>query len=205
MCKDLYEAASLKLVLEMQAGKDFPQASKELIEDKNGFFYYKVDDLNNTSHNLMLEDSTTKVSIIGKPLPKQSILIPKRGEAINTNKVVICNTECFFDSNIMGLETSNKYNTKFFAYFLLARTLRDLVDKTTIPQINNKHIKPLHFPIPSLVEEQTQIANVLDEETSKIDSLIRNTQFQIEKLQEYRKTIIAFVITGKIDVREAIA
>ena len=35
MCKDLYEAASLKLVLEMRAGKDFTKATKELIEDRH--------------------------------------------------------------------------------------------------------------------------------------------------------------------------
>ena len=35
MCTDLYEAASLKLVLEMRAGKDFSQATRELIEDRH--------------------------------------------------------------------------------------------------------------------------------------------------------------------------
>ena len=35
MCKDLYEAASLKLVLDMRAGKDFKTATKELIDDRH--------------------------------------------------------------------------------------------------------------------------------------------------------------------------
>ena len=42
----------------------------------------------------------------------------------------------------------------------------------------------------------------LDEEKNKIDNLIR-TQIQLlEKLKEYRSSIISHTVTGKIDVRE---
>ena len=171
----------------------------QFTEYENGISYFKVDDLNYTSQNLMLEDSETKVISKGKPIPKLSILIPKRGEAINTNKVVISKTECYFDSNVMGLEILSSFSTKFVAYFLLSRTLSDLVDKTTIPQINNKHIKPLVFSFPQSCIEQEQIAQFLDTQTNKLDSEISKNQKLINLLKEKRQSIINHVITKGLD------
>jgi type I restriction enzyme S subunit len=49
-------------------------------------------------------------------------------------------------------------------------------------------------------EEQTAIANFLDEKTQKIDAIVSNIGKQIENLRELRKTLINDVVTGKIKV-----
>ena len=49
-------------------------------------------------------------------------------------------------------------------------------------------------------EEQTAIANYLDEKTQKIDAIVNNIRKQIETLKELRKTLINDVVTGKIKV-----
>jgi type I restriction enzyme, S subunit len=171
----------------------------KIIENSKGVHFFKVDDLNNTSQNFILQNSSTYVFSKNKPISKHSILIPKRGEAINTNKVTICQTECYVDSNVMGLEIKNGYEVKFFAYFLFARTLRDVADKTTIPQINNKHIKPLLFPIPELITEQKNIAKFLDSQTSKIDSEIKKNEKLVTLLQEKRQATINHAVTKGLD------
>ena len=59
----------------------------------------------------------------------------------------------------------------------------------------------IEIPCPSL-KEQAEIIQHLDAQNTKFDKLI-NTQSQlIEKLKEYRSTIISHAVTGKIDVRE---
>lgn len=51
-------------------------------------------------------------------------------------------------------------------------------------------------------EEQIQIAKKIDHENLKVDKLISKQQSLIEKLKEYRASIISHTVTGKIDVRE---
>ena len=60
------------------------------------------------------------------------------------------------------------------------------------------------IPIPP-VEEQTAIVAHLDKLTSDIDTAIAHTRHEIELLEEYRTRLIADVVTGKLDVREAAA
>lgn len=52
-------------------------------------------------------------------------------------------------------------------------------------------------------DEQQQIVDFLDAETSKIDALLQETQVSIELLKEHRTALISAAVTGKIDVREA--
>ena len=57
----------------------------------------------------------------------------------------------------------------------------------------------VHPPLP----EQATIVRYLDEAAVDIDDTINRTRRQIELLSEYRTRLIADVVTGKLDVREA--
>ena len=52
-------------------------------------------------------------------------------------------------------------------------------------------------------EEQAAIVRHIDKATSEIDAAIDRARRQIELMEEYRTRLIADVVTGKIDVREA--
>lgn len=53
---------------------------------------------------------------------------------------------------------------------------------------------------PPLVE-QARIATFLDQETARIDALVKEAESAIELLQERRSALISAAVTGKIDVR----
>ena len=53
--------------------------------------------------------------------------------------------------------------------------------------------------------EQAAIVCYLDHATADIDTAIDRARCQINLLQEYRTCLIADVVTGKLDVREAAA
>lgn len=60
-----------------------------------------------------------------------------------------------------------------------------------------------NVPIPRPPEaEQVEILNYLDSEISKIDSLLKEQEKQIELLNERRVSLISAAVTGKIDVRK---
>ena len=66
------------------------------------------------------------------------------------------------------------------------------------------HLRRAVCPLPPLAE-QTAIASYLDRADWRIRGCIQSEQRQIELLNEYRTRLIADVVTGKLDVREAAA
>jgi type I restriction enzyme, S subunit len=52
------------------------------------------------------------------------------------------------------------------------------------------------------IDEQNTIINYLNNATTKIDALAKETQNAIILLQERRKALISAAVTGKIDVRK---
>ena len=55
------------------------------------------------------------------------------------------------------------------------------------------------------LNEQQEVLQVLKETTCGLDRAIAAAQREIDLLQEYRTRLIADVVTGKLDVREAAA
>lgn len=59
----------------------------------------------------------------------------------------------------------------------------------------------VQVPLPLIsMDEQKEIADYLNKKTARIDSIIADVTEQIEKLKEYRKSIISEVVTGKVAV-----
>jgi type I restriction enzyme S subunit len=71
---------------------------------------------------------------------------------------------------------------------------------TTIDVIYTDTLKNLVLPIPPL-EEQKSIIDFVDAKIGEIDGLISSINNQIQKLKEYRQSLISEAVTGKIDVR----
>ena len=72
------------------------------------------------------------------------------------------------------------------------------------PGLAVERILNLYLPVPPL-QEQKDIANRVKKTSADIDAAITRARRQIDLLQEYRIRLIADVVTGKLDVREAAA
>lgn len=73
----------------------------------------------------------------------------------------------------------------------------------TVMHIYKDQLKRLALAIPPL-PEQVAIASFLNRMNSNIDKAIKSVQQEISLLSEYRTRLIADVVTGKLDVREAV-
>lgn len=69
-----------------------------------------------------------------------------------------------------------------------------------MPKVNRETLSELRLPVPP-ISEQVKIADFLDRETAKIDTMIAAVETAIERLLEYRTALITAAVTGKIDVR----
>lgn len=72
------------------------------------------------------------------------------------------------------------------------------------PNFGPSHLARVVVVVPTH-GEQLAIANYLDHETARLDRMIEKIEAAIERLQEYRTALITAAVTGKIDVRHAVA
>jgi type I restriction enzyme S subunit len=73
-------------------------------------------------------------------------------------------------------------------------------NEATIEHLPAEKLRRYRFAFPRY-EEQSGIAEFLDEHTSQFNSLIRAAQRAVELFQERRSALISAAVTGKIDVR----
>ena len=66
--------------------------------------------------------------------------------------------------------------------------------------LNYNELKKIRMVVPSL-PEQKAIAEYLDKKTAQINELVSAKQKQIELLKEYKQSVIANAVTGKLDER----
>ena len=120
--------------------------------------FVKVDDLNNCSKYQI--EAREYCDDVQDAVPSGSILFPKRGAAIENNKIRITASEILIDTNLMALTPFNTAATEFLYYYLVRVGLAQIADTSSIPQINNKHIIPFRVLVPS-ESESHRIADCL--------------------------------------------
>lgn len=76
--------------------------------------------------------------------------------------------------------------------------------KSAVPGVDRNDIHPITTAVPP-VREQVSIADFLERENASIGGMIAKIEAAIERLQEYRAALITATVTGKVDVREAVA
>ena len=159
--------------------------SPTYILDENGSIpYFKVEQLNNSNKYQINTPYKTKNN--KKLIPPKSIIFPKRGISILSNKIRILSQYSLIDTNIMALIIKNdSISNEFLYYFLLNEDLSKIADTTSIPQINNKHIEPYVIYLPCL-EEQTKIADFL----SAFDRKLENQKAQLEHWKQIKKGLL---------------
>lgn len=75
---------------------------------------------------------------------------------------------------------------------------------STIAHLTGEQLRKYRFPKPP-VFEQEKIASYLAVESARIDALINEVKTAIDRLTEYRQSLITAAVTGKIDVRRIAA
>ncbi len=96
--------------------------------------------------------------------------------------------------------TISNVSLRWLFYVLSLLELDKSSQDTGVPGLSREFAHNQILPLPGFIQQQA-IAQFLDRETAKIDTLIAKTRNSIEKLKEYRTAVISAALTGKIDVR----
>ena len=108
---------------------------------------------------------------------------------------------------LLGPRNDQRDRPRFLYYaFLDAVTRSAFTDghESTIAHLTGEKLRRHRFVFPC-ADEQAAIARYLDAATASIDRAVELSRRQIALVEEYRTRLIADVVTGKLDVREAAA
>lgn len=95
-------------------------------------------------------------------------------------------------------------DSRYFHYILTAgrRALQALGQGSTFRELGSDDLASFHVPAPPLAD-QSSLADFLDDTTAEFEALNAKQRELIEKLREYRQTLISAAVTGQIEVRSS--
>ncbi len=165
--------------------------------------FYKVSDMNLVGNEVRMNVSNIKLTIEEisnlkiKIYPKGTVIFPKRGGAILTNKKRLLSQDASFDLNVMGILPNEKVTSNYLFYWFQKLDLSKIYDGSNVPQINNKNVNPLDFPLP-LVETQQAIVYKIEELFSELDKGIEDLKTAQQQLKIYRQSVLKWAFEGKL-------
>ena len=121
--------------------------------------------------------------------------------AANIGDIAILDIDACFPDSIVGFEPMNYLERDFLYNSLLVMKVQFMSStiKNTQMNLNVDRIGTNAIVIPS-IEEQKQIVEFIETATTKIATAISLKEQEIEKLKEYKMSLIDGVVTGKVRV-----
>ena len=140
--------------------------------------YYKVADMNTIGNEVYLDYTQLYKNTPCKTFAKGSIVFPKNGAAIATNKKRVFKHESIVDLNTAAATFTNEVNNIFGYYWFKNIDFKNFTRGGALPTLDIKTLKESTFPLPSL-EEQTYIVS----ELNRINRLIEIKKSQLNDFE----------------------
>lgn len=175
--------------------------SKDLEKDTGDLLYIKVGDMNIRGNEELITTSTRFASSAeisaAQIIPTGSVIFPKRGGAIATNKKRKIIKPTIVDLNTMAIIPNKELDSNFFYYWFGQINLIDISNGTTIPQINNYSFQNLRIKYPTLLEQQKIVEQLdkIQEKTKKLEAIY--TQ-KIKECDELKQSILQKAFRGEL-------
>lgn len=164
--------------------------------------FFKVGDMNDGDGRLLANSRTylPRTEAAGLKLhlrPRGTVVIPKRGGAIATNKKRILGVEGYYDLNTMGLVPNADLDPNYLWHWLQTVDLAQLADGSNVPQINAPQISGLRIPwLP--VEDQRKIVLQCDASFDAINRTSESLKTAKKRSAALRRSILAAAFEGRL-------
>lgn len=159
------------------------------VENEGGEIpYIKVSDMNLPGNEKFVMTSSRFVSVetAGNGIFRVgTVIFPKRGGAIGTNKKRLTVSKICADLNIMGVTPRKGILSEYLLAYFETIDLGSLNNGSSVPQINNKDINPLLINLPP-IELQNQFAEFV-EQVEKQKTVMQQS---LEKMETNYKALM---------------
>jgi type I restriction enzyme S subunit len=197
----LWENSTLGKIATIQSGSGFPK--KYQGSTGGEYYFYKVSDMNLPGNELYMNAASNTISegvrdkLGAKVFPRNSIIFPKVGGAILTNKKRLTTSNCCVDNNIMGVLPKSEIVEHDFVYYFMSQVdIFEMSNKANPPSIRQSTVKDWPFPLPPLPEQQRIVA-ILDAAFERIDAAIANTEKNLANARELFESYLNEVFARK--------
>jgi type I restriction enzyme S subunit len=195
-----WEVKRLKLIGENIGGLTY--SPDDVLEDESGTLVLRSSNIQNgkfsKKDNVFVD---LEIPEKKKTYEGDILLCARNGSVALVGKNILINNETagvsFGAFMSVFRSKSNKYIYWFFNSPIFSAQ-KGLFSTSTINQLTSGILYGMYSALPPK-EEQTAIANYLDEKTSKLDLLISNKKKQIKKLKEIRQIEINTAVTKGLD------
>lgn len=161
-------------------------------EDNGKFACIKVGDMNLPDNQIYITTSShwTNIDKPNRIVKTNSVIFPKRGAAIATNKKRLNLIPCYIDNNCMAitLKNENYILPAFLFRFMQNFDLTTISNSAGIALINNNDINGVDIFIPSL-EEQQKIVAEIEKEEQMVNSCKQLIELYKQKIDNKIKSI----------------
>ncbi|WP_288517469.1 restriction endonuclease subunit S [uncultured Treponema sp.] len=179
------------------------QGGKTPSEDKivktGNIPYFKVSDMNVPGNELymIIVSNYLKDNCSYRLFPKDSIVYPKNGGAVFTNKKRILIKPSLIDLNSGAFIPSESINNLYAYYLFLSIDFNQFYKGTAVPTVDHDLINELYWEIPPLTE-QKRIVSELERIFSLIDSLETDKSALQLAVKQAKAKILDLAIHGKL-------
>lgn len=113
--------------------------------------------------------------------------------------------EAALNQRLCCLRPGSRLTTSYLALVLpfALQYINDLTFSTTVKHLSTFDLRRLRFPAPE-VDEQNAIVAAVEERTKDLNFALSRVETEIDLILEYRDSLIAAVVTGRLDVRDAV-
>ena len=195
-----WEIKKLGEVCEFKSGTTI---DSKLEKSDGEIIYAKVGDMNLEGNEDYITMSSRYVDFKSinqnQIIPVGSIIFPKRGGAIATNKKRRIIQPTIVDLNTMALVPSKIIDKGYLFFWFKQIDLSDLSNGTSIPQINNYSFDDVHISYPKSLPEQQRIVAILDEAFAAIAMAKANAQQNLKNAKELFESYLQGVFENKGD------
>lgn len=196
----LQACVQIRRIASVQAGAAFPHDTQN---DPSGTIpYLKVRDLTTVDEFGYVRQAKNHVtdevarSLRSPVLPPETIVLPKIGAALLTNRRAILAMPSCLDQNVMGVIVKEG-NPRYVYHCLSSIDLGELSTPGPVPLLNEDAALSVRIAWPSK-PEQDQLVETLDRLEAQNRRPLAALQRQIALLQERRQALITAAVTGHL-------
>lgn len=187
-------------VAEVRSGWGFPNAHQG--QEEGEYPFYKVSDMNLLGNETVMSIANHYVSAevakkLGvRPAPAGTVIFPKIGAAVATNKKRVLSVPSAYDNNVMGLVPTERVSSRFLYHWMQTFDLSRLAnDSGAVPSIRKTEAEQVLIPLPDL-DTQRKVADLLD----KFDALVNDLNVGLpaelaarrKQYEYYRDNLLTF-------------
>jgi type I restriction enzyme S subunit len=169
--------------------------------------FYKVGDMNAAEGRFMRASRTyvdrATIERRGMPLLRRgTVIFPKVGGAIATNKKRLLTIDAVVDTNSMAVVPDSQVVIPEYLYFWFQMfELSSISYGSPLPQISRSTVENLQLPLAPF-GEQARIVEVIEEQFSRLDAGVESLERAKRNLRRLRESVLQAAVEGRLVARD---